>query len=87
VATPPFQPSFKGDRLYGRSASDDKAPIEAILVALDAMKASGVQRSASIRFFFEREEEADSPHLPQIVAKYRELLKTDLWLFCDGPVD
>jgi acetylornithine deacetylase/succinyl-diaminopimelate desuccinylase-like protein len=25
--------------------------------------------------------------LPQIVEKYRDLLKTDLWLFCDGPVD
>src|SRR3954447_13836807 len=86
-ATPPFQPTFRGDRLYGRSASDDKAPIEAILVSLDAMKASGVQPFANIRFFFEGEEEAGSAHLPQIVEKYRDLLKTDLWLFCDGPVD
>ncbi len=86
-ATPPFQPTFRGDRLYGRSASDDKAPIEAILVSLDAMKASGVQPSANIRLFFEGEEEAGSAHLPQIVNKYRDLLKTDLWLFCDGPVD
>src|SRR3954454_17207331 len=86
-ATPPFQPTFKGDRLYGRSASDDKAPIEAILVSLDAMKASRMQPSANIRFFFEGEEEAGSAHLPQIVEKYRDLLKTDLWLFCEGPVD
>ncbi|MFL6446883.1 MAG: M20/M25/M40 family metallo-hydrolase [Bryobacteraceae bacterium] len=86
-ATPPFQPTFRGDRLYGRSTSDDKAPIEAILVSLDAMKASGVQPSANVRFFFEGEEEAGSAHLPQIVEKYRDLLKTDLWLFCDGPVD
>jgi acetylornithine deacetylase/succinyl-diaminopimelate desuccinylase-like protein len=86
-ATPPFQPTFKGDRLYGRSAYDDKAPIQAILVSLDAMKASRMQPSANIRFFFEGEEEAGSAHLPQIVEKYRDLLKTDLWLFCDGPVD
>ena len=86
-ATPPFEPTFKGDRLYGRSTSDDKAPIEAILVSLDAMKASGVQPSANIKLFFEGEEEAGSAHLPQIVEKYRDLLKTDLWLFCDGPVD
>lgn len=86
-ATPPFQPTFRGDRLYGRSASDDKAPIEAILVSLDAMKASGVQPSANVRLFFEGEEEASSAHLPRIVEKYRDLLKTDLWLFCDGPVD
>lgn len=86
-ATPPFQPTFKRDRLYGRSTSDDKAPIQAILVSLDAMKAAGVQPSVNIRLFFEGEEEAGSPHLPQIVDRYRDLLKTDLWLFCDGPVD
>jgi acetylornithine deacetylase/succinyl-diaminopimelate desuccinylase-like protein len=80
---PPFQPTFHGDRLYARSASDDKAPIQAFLTALDA----GVHPSARIRFFFEGEEEAGSPHLPQIVEKYRDLIKTDLWLFCDGPVD
>lgn len=80
---PPFQPTFHGDRLYARSASDDKAPIQAFLTALDA----GAKPTAHIRFFFEGEEEAGSPHLPQIVEKYRDLIKTDLWLFCDGPVD
>src|SRR3954452_11524972 len=64
-ATPPFQPTFKGDRLYGRSTSDDKAPIQAILTSLDFMKAANIQPSARIRLFFEGEEEAGSPHLPQ----------------------
>ena len=86
-STPPFQPTLRGDRLYGRSTSDDKAPIQAILTSLDAMKSAGMQPSAHLRFFFEGEEEAGSPHLPQIVEKYRDLLKTDVWLFCDGPVD
>jgi acetylornithine deacetylase/succinyl-diaminopimelate desuccinylase-like protein len=86
-ADPPFQPTMHGDRLYGRSTSDDKAPIQAMLTSLDAMKQAGVQPSAKIRFFFEGEEEAGSVHLPQIVEKYRDLIKTDLWLFCDGPVD
>jgi hypothetical protein len=80
---PPFTPTFHGDRIYARSASDDKAPIQAILTALDA----GAKPTAHVRFFFEGEEEAGSTHLPAIVAKYRDLLKTDLWLFCDGPVD
>jgi acetylornithine deacetylase/succinyl-diaminopimelate desuccinylase-like protein len=84
---PPFQPTFHGDRLYGRSTSDDKAPIQALLIALDAMRTKGIKPSANIRFFFEGEEEAGSPHLPAIIAKYGELLKTDVWLICDGPVD
>jgi acetylornithine deacetylase/succinyl-diaminopimelate desuccinylase-like protein len=80
---PPFTPTFHNDRLYARSASDDKAPIQAFFTALDA----GVKPTSNIRFFFEGEEEAGSVHLPQIVEKYRDLIKTDLWLFCDGPVD
>jgi acetylornithine deacetylase/succinyl-diaminopimelate desuccinylase-like protein len=80
---PPFTPTLHGDRLYARSSSDDKAPIQAFLTALDA----GVKPTSNIRFFFEGEEEAGSVHLPQIVEKYRDLIKTDLWLFCDGPVD
>jgi acetylornithine deacetylase/succinyl-diaminopimelate desuccinylase-like protein len=80
---PPFQPTFHGDRLFARSSSDDKAPIQAILAALDA----GITPHWNIRLFFEGEEEAGSPHLPALIEKYRDLLKTDLWLICDGPVD
>ncbi len=80
---PPFTPTFHGDRLFARSASDDKAPIQALLTALDA----GIHPRSNVRFFFEGEEEAGSPHLPAIIEKYRGLLKTDLWLVCDGPVD
>jgi acetylornithine deacetylase/succinyl-diaminopimelate desuccinylase-like protein len=32
----PFKPVLEGDRLYGRSTSDDKAPIVAMMAALDA---------------------------------------------------
>lgn len=80
---PPFQPTMHGDRIFARSASDDKAPIEALLTAVDA----GVKPHWNVRFFFEGEEEAGSPHLPAIIEKYRDLLKTDVWLVCDGPVD
>ena len=35
---------------------------------------------------FEGEEEAGSPHLAQIIARYKDLLKSDVWPICDGPV-
>jgi acetylornithine deacetylase/succinyl-diaminopimelate desuccinylase-like protein len=73
-------------RLYARSASDDKAPIIGWLTAIDALKSLNLTRSVNIKFLFEGEEEAGSPHLPQLMEKYSELLKTDVWLFCDGPV-
>ena len=74
-------------RLYARSSSDDKAPIVAICAALDALKAAKLPLNSRIKFFFEGEEEAGSPHLQKIVEKYRELLQGDVWLICDGPVD
>lgn len=79
-----FDPEW---RVFSRSASDDKAPIIALLSALDALRTSNLKRSWNLKFFFEGEEEAGSPHLEQIVERYRDLLKADVWLICDGPVD
>jgi len=79
-----FDPEW---RLYARATGDDKGPILAICAALDALKASKIALNANIKFFFEGEEEAGSPHLEKIVEKYRDLLKADAWLICDGPVD
>lgn len=73
-------------RIYGRSASDDKGPIVAMLAALDALRSAGVQPSVNLRFFFEGEEEAGSGHLGELLATHREELAADLWLFFDGPV-
>jgi acetylornithine deacetylase/succinyl-diaminopimelate desuccinylase-like protein len=79
----PFNPEW---RLYARSTGDDKAPILALVTALDALKANKIALTSNIKFFFEGEEEAGSPHLEQIVAKYPEQTKGDVWLICDGPV-
>jgi acetylornithine deacetylase/succinyl-diaminopimelate desuccinylase-like protein len=73
-------------RIYARSASDDKAGVDAILNAYDAVKKSGMQPSFNLKFFFEGEEEAGSPHLNEILEKYSSLLQSDLWVICDGPI-
>src|SRR5206468_6222512 len=73
-------------RLYARSASDDKSPIIAFLAALDALRASNIVPSVNVKFFFEGEEEAGSPHLRAMLTKYKDDLGADLWLFGDGPV-
>ncbi|HKW25948.1 MAG TPA: M20/M25/M40 family metallo-hydrolase [Terriglobales bacterium] len=73
-------------RLYARSTSDDKAPIEATMAALDALRAAHLTPSVNLKFFFEGEEEAGSPHLAEIIAKNPETLAADAWLLCDGPV-
>src|SRR6185369_12224096 len=73
-------------RIYARSASDDKAPLAAMAAALDGLKASRVALKSNIKFVFEGEEEAGSPHLAQIITRYKDLLASDVWLICDGPV-
>ena len=74
-------------RIYARSAGDDKAAIFAQLTALDALKAAGIPLRANLRFVWEGEEEAGSPHLEQILNANRDLVHGDVWLVCDGPVD
>ncbi|MEK6299294.1 MAG: M20/M25/M40 family metallo-hydrolase [Acidobacteriota bacterium] len=73
-------------RLYARSASDDKAPIIAMLAGLDALKASNRKPTVNLKFFFDGEEEAGSPHLEDIVNRNALLLGADVWLCADGPV-
>jgi acetylornithine deacetylase/succinyl-diaminopimelate desuccinylase-like protein len=73
-------------RIYARSASDDKAGVMAILNAFAALKAKNIPLTSNIKFLFEGEEEAGSPHLGEIIKANRELLAADAWIICDGPV-
>jgi acetylornithine deacetylase/succinyl-diaminopimelate desuccinylase-like protein len=73
-------------RLYARSTSDNKVGVIAILRAIDALRAAGLQPTSSLKFFFEGEEEAGSPYLHQIAARHRDLLRADAWIVMDGPV-
>jgi len=73
-------------RLYARAVSDDKAPIVAMLAALDALRASKLTPSVNLRFIFEGEEEVGSPNLARYLEKYPDVLRPDAWVLCDGPV-
>jgi acetylornithine deacetylase/succinyl-diaminopimelate desuccinylase-like protein len=91
--SPPFQPKLPPDgpidpewRIYARSSSDDKGSIVAMAAALDGLRDAGVPLRSNVKFVFEGEEEQGSPHLEEILARNRELLRGDIWLICDGPI-
>ncbi len=99
--SPPWQPVLRGPsgagvpasgpidpeaRIYARSSADDKAPIFAMLTALDALRAANAMPSVNLKFVFEGEEEAGSPHLPAYFENFPAELSADGWLICDGPV-
>jgi len=83
---PQGEPLDPESRLYARSAGDDKAPIIALMAAVDAIRAAGLKMKSNIKFAFEGEEEAGSANLEKILAANKELFAGDLWLMCDGPV-
>jgi len=78
-----FDPEW---RMYARGAADDKAPIIAMMTALDAIRAAGIKTKSNIKFAFEGEEEAGSANLDKTLAANKALFSGDLWLMCDGPV-
>jgi len=80
----PLNPEW---RIYARSASDDKAPIQALLTAIDALRAEKVPIGVNLKVFFEGEEEAGSPHLAEVFRLNADLLKGDIWVLSDGPVN
>lgn len=79
----PLDPEW---RVYARGSADDKAGIMAILGAVDALRAAQRAPGMNLKFFFEGEEEAGSPNLRRTLAAHRDLLASDVWLICDGPI-
>jgi acetylornithine deacetylase/succinyl-diaminopimelate desuccinylase-like protein len=73
-------------RLYARAAADDKAPVAALLAALDALATHGVGRAVDLVLCLEGEEESGSTHLRAYLDALRDRLAADVWLICDGPV-
>jgi len=73
-------------RLYARGSGDDKAAVFGLLAAIEALRAAGAAPRVNVRFVFEGEEEAGSPHLAALLERYASAMQTDAWILCDGPV-
>jgi acetylornithine deacetylase/succinyl-diaminopimelate desuccinylase-like protein len=73
-------------RVYARSAGDDKAPVIALMHAIDALEAAGVPIAVNIKLILDGEEEAGSPTLEKLLEGHAASLDADLMLFCDGPM-
>jgi acetylornithine deacetylase/succinyl-diaminopimelate desuccinylase-like protein len=79
--SPPFEPTRRGQRLYGRGAADDKA---GIAVHVGALRALGDEVPVTVRFFIEGEEEVASQTLPDLLATYRDRLAADVIVIADS---
>src|SRR6478672_9990049 len=79
--SPPFEPTERGGRLYGRGAADDKAGIMAHVAALRAHSGS---LPVGVTVFVEGEEEIGSDSLATILEKHGEKLRADAIVLADS---
>ncbi|AMM20734.1 dipeptidase [Frondihabitans sp. PAMC 28766] len=83
--TPPFEPTVRGDRLYGRGASDDKAGVMTHVGALRAAaEVIGDDLQVGIVVFIEGEEEFGSRSFTNFLAQHRSELASDLIIVADA---
>ncbi len=85
--TPPFEPSRREGKIYGRGISDDKAHITSRLLALDALLALHGELPCNVKFIIEGEEETGSLHLPAFISANKEKLTADACIWEFGGVD
>ena len=85
--TPPFEPSLREGKLYGRGVSDDKGHIVSRLFALDALLEAEGDLPCNVKFIIEGEEETASINLVDFVLSHKDLLKADACIWEFGGVD
>ncbi len=73
-------------RIFARSTSDDKAPIQAFVSALDALADASIEPAVNVVLLFEGQEEAGSQDLAAYLEANADWFGADMWLICDGPV-
>lgn len=79
--SPPFVPTERNGRLYGRGTADDKA---GIATHLAAFRAHDGRPPVGVTVFVEGEEESGSPSLPALLAAHREALRADVIVIADS---
>ncbi|MEP6796889.1 MAG: dipeptidase [Lapillicoccus sp.] len=79
--SPPFEPTERDGRLYGRGAADDKAGVMAHIAALRAHEG---QLPVGVTIFVEGEEEIGSDSLLTILDRHGERLRADAIVLADS---
>ena len=81
----PFEPTVRGDRLYGRGAADDKAGVMAHIAAIRALVATaGPDFDLGLALFIEGEEENGSRSFANFLRQHQRELDADVIVVADS---
>ena len=75
--SPPFEPTIRGDDLFGRGACDDKGQMFTHVKALEAYLRTMGAPPVNVKCLFEGEEEIGSPNLLPFVVRNKDSLAAD----------
>jgi acetylornithine deacetylase/succinyl-diaminopimelate desuccinylase-like protein len=82
--TPPFEPSERGGRLYGRGVTDDKGGVMMHLAAIESYLRSSGSLPINVKVVIEGEEEVGSTNLEQLLQGSRGLFSADVVVIADS---
>lgn len=83
--SPPFEPTVRDGRLYGRGAADDKAGVMAHIAALRALhEVCGDEIDLGLALFVEGEEEYGSRSFAQFLSDHADQLRSDVIVVADS---
>ncbi len=82
--SPPFEPTERKGRLYGRGVSDDKAGVVMQAAAIASYLASTGGLPVNVKVLIEGEEEVGSTNLDKLLQDHRELFSADVVLIADS---
>lgn len=81
--SPPFIPTERNGRLYGRGCADDKSGVIVHLASVQSYLKTSGRCPVNIKVLIEGEEEIGSPHLEHFLSEYAELLSCDAVIVMD----
>ena len=81
--TPPFEPTVREGRLYGRGTADDKGQVYCLLKAYEASRDADGVPPLNVNFLIEGEEESGGQVLADLLRVEPERTQADVVLVCD----